>query len=193
MRNLFSILLVSLVWLGLTSCGGNEEDPAGSSSMEWYATPFASASDFAEINAAIANHELLYSSKYGGDRYAEPDLFFAEYGFFSTAKPYFGRLRFTPTYDTAQIMCIEDENTIVRYLANIYRIEDATGIIFKKFNAGNLGTLCFSTEYSGSYFTYVEIDGKLILSNGEIFTRRGNLLIPEGSSTPYEKFTPYQY
>ncbi len=174
----------------LTSCGG--DDPDGSGGKEWFATEFASASDFSEINRAISNHELLYSSKYGGDRYAEPDLFFDEYGFFSTSKPYFGRLRFTPDNQFVSIICIEDKNTIVMYNATMYRENEEPGIIFKKFDAGNLGTLCYSDENSPSLFTYVEIDGKLVLSNGTIYTRRGNQLIREGSGEAFTKFTPYQ-
>lgn len=190
---------LSLMLPFITSCGDSDDGPdgdgggsKGSKSGEWYTTGFATSSDFREINQAIDDHELLasYSRPSKVEYYAEPDFFFNSEGWFSTSSPNFGRLRFKPDAQTANVLRILKDNTAEFYLVMLYRANDVPGPKFCTVNAGNLGKLCYSTDDTPSIYTYVEYEGKYVFSNGDIYIKRGNDLYPSGSSTPLKRFTP---
>lgn len=190
---------LSLMLPALTACGDNDDGPDGNSadkgtkSGEWYTSGFATSSDFRDINQAIDNHELLasYSRPTKKEYYAEPDFFFDDYGFFSTYGANFGRLRFKPEQQIANVLHILKDNTAEAYtFVVLYRANDVPGPKFRTINAGNLGKLCYSTSDSPTIYTYVEYDGKYVFSNGDIYVKRGDSLVQSGSSDSLTRFTP---
>lgn len=144
MKNLFVLGIFSLALCLFCSCDSDKNEPSsgnhGASKGEWYTSGFTTSSDFKEINQAIDDHELLYSSKYGGDQYAESWAFFADHpdGSYSTVKPHWGRLRFIPTIQHASVYHIVDDTTIEDYLLFMYPIEANVGPTFRIVDAGSL-------------------------------------------------------
>lgn len=196
MKNLFVLGIFSLALCLFCSCDSDKNEPSsgnhGASKGEWYTSGFTTSSDFKEINQAIDDHELLYSSKYGGDQYAESWAFFADHpdGSYSTVKPHWGRLRFIPTIQHASVYHIVDDTTIEDYLLFMYPIEANVGPTFRIVDAGNLGKLSWTTADAPTLYTYVKYDGKYILDNGTILIKRGDKLVTSGSSSSYTRFIP---
>lgn len=198
MHKLFSLLALILGFsLTLTSCGGNDDDPEGSNSNpsggEWFCSGFASPADFRTVNQAIDDHELLSTYRYGGStkkHYAERDAFFQEYGWYSTDQAYWGRLRFVPDNQTAQIWHITDHGTIENYLVMLYPVEDRIGPTYHLVNAGNLGKLAYTTNIQPTVYSYIKNGDQYILNSGTVLIKSGNTLIKSGTSTSFKRFTP---
>jgi len=191
---------IVFVALTLTACGGDDDkdeliEEAGDASIEaWYKSgDFATASDFEEINVAIDNHELLSSSRYHGDTYAEVDNFFFEGGdHFFTADSYLGRLHLAGPQFTPNVIHIVDDTKIEIY--NLDLCKD-TGTINSEgsrriyhFNAGRHFRKMAYYGTPSTYF-YVKTDNKIVVSNGDMYALTAEGLIGD-SGKIMEQFKP---
>lgn len=164
----------------------------------WYmdTSDIASASDFAQINNAIENNELLSSYRYGGQThnyYATPSLFISEDGRFTCYESNLGRVRFTVDAQSKFIQ-IENNNTIHIHYGWLY-VESATSKkdwIYRFYSGPYFGTVSYYDEDPSSY-TYTKIDNKIFLSNGDIYTIVEGGLRKDGESHIYKKFNPKDY
>ncbi len=204
MKKLFLFSLAAALLIGFTSCSKDDDDltegnPTGSNDEAppsdglWYANTLATPEDFKEINEAIENHELL--SDYGkyGMHYAEPEEFFNEVGAYSTSDASFGRLRFLPGSQMCSFIHVRPDNTLDVYSSLfLFKYEKAVGTRFYTVDAGRLGKLSYAVYPGESYpyttYTYVEIDGKYVCDNGDIYIKRGNTLVKSGESISYTLF-----
>lgn len=192
--NFFSTLFFFIVIAaGLSSC---EEDKKGGGLTGWYTdiSEPAKASDFNEINQAIYDQEVLSSYYYGGSRHnyvASRDLFFYNDGMYSDIDAYFGRLRFKIKSQIESIHIIDD-STLVKYFANLYEDgaygADGMDAVYRIYAGPVFGNMAYYD--SGSYYTYVVAENKLIVSNGDIYTIVDGSLIKDGSSTRMSKYNP---
>lgn len=192
--NLLIVQMAALCALLFASCGNNDEPDQNKEEKtqgEWYIAPYAASTDFKEVNYAIDCEELL--SDYGsyGKHYAEPDFFFENYGRYDSSAANFGRLRGIPSNTWTTVVHVVDESTMeIYYNCCLYRINDIPGKKFKVIDAGNLGILCYSSSDSPIIYTYVKTQNKYILSNGTIYTKFGDSLAEDGTSTSLTRFTP---
>lgn len=200
MKNLIKLTTTLLLFcVGFVSCNDeNEETSMNNELIGWYInkTGIPNSNEFLPIEAAIKNNELLYSSKYAGDCYATRELFFYSDGSFGRHDYTTGRLgkyikeRNWELSKTA--IRIIDETTLIRYGGGLYdknMVDNNYLVSFYRLYAGEIfGYL----DYMGieSLYTYVKMDNKIVLSNGDIYTIVEGGLIKEGLnlSSKMEKY-----
>ena len=176
-----------------SSCGDDEKGGGGKGLRGYYTdlSYVAKQSDFNEINEAINNHELLKSYTYGGERhnyYATKDLFLDSEGGFDDTNPNCGRLRFSIN-SQIWVLRIVDDNTLYVYYAWLYEEGRGSGDVVYKIYAGPIfGNMAYREK--PTIYSYVVVDNKLIVSNGDIYTISGNTIRKDGSSSILTKYNP---
>lgn len=193
-NQLLSIAIMLTMAIGFVSCGDKDEPSSSNASStkgEWYVSPggFATAADFAEINEAIDNHELL-SKKYG--IYAEVSEFITPEGMFSDLAWELGRLRGSLGGKCAVTVChIIDDATIEMYHPWLYLDSGPTNSEGKRiwyFDAGrHFGKMAYYSD-SPTICIYTKMNNTLVLSNGDVFIKTSEGL--QGDYGVWKKFTP---
>ena len=188
-----TILMVAIVSVNLMSCGDDDDDEGSSGMKGWYTVlgDLPSQSDFNKLNEAINKQEVLSSYTYGGKKYtyvASRDLFINSDGSYQDDDAYFGRLRFT-IKNPINAIRIVDDNTLISYVAFLYIDGASTGDVVYQLDGGsNFGRMTYYGH--GSYYTYVKVDDKIIVSNGDIYSITSGGLIKDGSSSMWSKYNP---
>lgn len=192
LRFIGMLLCAVILSVSATSCGDDEN--GGGKGLRGYYTDLscvAKQSDFNEINEAINNNELLASYKYGGEwhnYYATKGLFIESDGRFSDFDANCGRLRFTITCQI-NVIRIVDDNTLYVYYAWLYEEGRGSGDVVYKIYAGPIfGNMAYREK--PTIYSYVVVDNKLIVSNGDIYTISGNTIRKDGSSSILTKYNP---
>lgn len=186
-----SVVMVIMLSVGFVSCDG--DDSGGSSLRGWYTdlSYVATQSDFNVINAAINNHEVLSSYRYGGQTHtyvASRDLFINSDGMYNDVEPYLGRLRFSISNPINAIRIVDD-STLLFYVGWLYEDGKGDGDTVYRLYAGSIfGNMA----YCGSplYYSYIRTDNMIIVSNGDIYTIVDGGLVKNGSSSPWSKYDP---
>lgn len=187
------LLCAVMLSVSASSCGDDEKGGGGKGLRGYYTdlSYVAKQSDFNEINEAINNHELLKSYYYGGERhnyYATKDLFIQSDGSFSDFDPNCGRLRFSINSQITVIRIVDD-NTLYVYYAWLYEEGYGRGDVVYKIYAGPIfGNMAYREE--PTIYSYVVVENKLIVSNGDIYTISGNTIRKDGSSSILTKYNP---
>ncbi len=210
MKHLLKFTTIYLIILSLYSCDSLEG--GGNNGLKgWYVTDFKvpTESNFAKINKALDNNDLVYRKTYYNyptvEIYAQDLDFFGDNGGFSTYFDYlFGTLENEPagfdfldfTFEAIQII---DNNTLYLdysgYLYNPNLINNNATIFAQTYTGKHLGTLVFATLNDGNYYTYEKQGNKIIVnkisdSGVLIFTITEDGLILDGSSLIYRKKKP---
>lgn len=197
----------------LSSCGSDDDGDGGNGSGTnsssnsawgrgtWYAQQSeingvsVKKSDFEEIEKAIDNHELLYTShglhkEY--EHYAERGMFVKDDGRFTTTSSS-GRLEMSIYECINPAVRIVDDNTLVLCEFRLYVDDEMkTEQVLKKLATLFNGHIFKSVSLyiRESYYTYTTLGNKIIVSNGYIYTISNGTLIQDGSSTPLVPFDP---
>lgn len=152
------------------------------------------AEDFATINEAIKNNILIYTTgiSHNYDHYAAEMDYFNNSGAWSTSNSSFGKLRFLPS-NGSDINAIRfvDNNTLIQYVGQLWNPKRVTAdyeIIGKIYTGEVFGTLVYCGK--PYYYTYVKEGNKIIVSNGDIYTKTDAGLIKDGTSRPYVQYDP---
>lgn len=103
---------------------------------------------------------------------------------------YHGELYRYPQY--MYIIKIIDNSTLIKDECRVYTFDRYYGNGRVIHSILSSPRLCYITSENPVYYSYVRVDDKLILSNGEIYIIQGNKLYSSGSSTPYTQFKPEQ-
>jgi len=188
-------MMVAMVSLSISSCGNDDDDGGGTGSglKGWYTNlnDVAKQSDFNKLNEAINNGEVLSSYRYGGQTHtyvASRDLFIDSDGMYNDSDAYFGRLRFS-IQTLINAIRIVDDHTLVFYVAWLYEDGASSDDVIYKLYAGSIfGNMTYYG--SGSYYTYVKVENKIVVSNGDIYTVIDGGLILDGSSEKWSKYDP---
>ncbi len=197
-------ILVAMIVVGLASCGSNDSyegekgkslDEVENTLIGWYIDKdnVAKQSDFNIINEAIDNNEVL--SDYGyvfGERLihiASYSEFIGSDGSYTDSDAHFGRLRFKIPAFIDAIRILDDNTLLSYYSAQLFVEGSGSGDAVYKFYAGRIFD---DMAYYGkpSYYTYVKMNNKIVVSNGDIYTIVDNGLIPEGRSIKMSKYDP---
>lgn len=111
MKKLLSILTLMIVVL--SSCSNESEESTFKGMKGWYVNlkSVARTSDFNRINQAIEDNELLADYRHV-DYYATRDLFFDEYGRWSSTAAHYGACRFQPEGYLINVVEIINDNTL---------------------------------------------------------------------------------
>ncbi|MBR1686923.1 MAG: hypothetical protein IJ710_00115 [Prevotella sp.] len=194
--SLLPLILAAMVSLSLSSCGDDDDDDGGglgNGLKGWYTdlNAVAKQSDFNIINEAIYNGEVLSSYRYGGQTHtyvASRDLFIDGDGMYNDSDAHFGRLRFTIPTPIVAIRILDDQ-TLISYNPMLY-IDDASSedAVYRLYAGPVFGNMTYYG--SGSYYTYVKVENKIIVSNGDIYTVIDGGLIKDGSSSKWSKYDP---
>lgn len=179
----------------LSACG--KEERSGSSLNGWYTdlSSVARTDSFNRINQAIANHECIYTTGYSHayDYYATPELFFYYNGMWRSSDSHYGTCRFLPSPGVQiTVINIVNDNTMVLYYADLWdpdTLSGNAGIVGKVYAGPYFGELVYYDD-SPSYYSYVLVDNKLVVSNGDIYTITSNGLIKDGTSKLLSKYDP---
>lgn len=194
--SLMTIMMAAIVCLSLSSCGGDDDDNGSgleSGLKGWYTnlSEVAKQSDFNVINEAIDNEEVLSSYRYGGQTHkhiASYDEFIDSDGAYHDSDASFGRLRFTISTPINAIRIVDD-STILFYSAWLYIDGRGLGDTVYKFDAGRIfGNMAYYG--TPTYYTYAQVENKLVVSNGDIYTVVDGGLIKDGSSGKWSKYDP---
>lgn len=189
-------LLILFLPIFIISC-----DKIGGNSLKgWYTDldKVATTYGFAKIEEAIANYECIYSlgshydPDHSSDRYATRDLFFHDNGRWTSSSAYYGTCRFLPEVGQ-QIFVVQivNENTLTYYYGWLYDPDyvPSSEILGKVYAGRNIGELVYYDE-SPRIYTYTELDNKLYVSNGDIFTVSSTGLIKDGTNGIMSKYNP---
>lgn len=182
-----TIMMVMLISLVFISCSKDKDDVSGGLTG-WYTdlSYVAKQSDFDEINKAIRNNEELSSYRYN-TYVASKDLFLYD-GMYNDSNSHFGRLRFS-IHTPINAVRIVDDQTLIFYVAWLYEDGASSDDIVYKLYAGPIfGNMNYCGN--GSYYSYVKVENKLVVSNGDIYTIVDGGLILEGSTTKWNKYDP---
>ncbi len=188
MKRLMTYCLCAVTMALCLSCGSDDESES-SGIRGWYCTEAATASDFDEINEAIADNELLSDYKYGGKihkYYATRDLFIDSDGYFNDSDAHFGRLRFSIDDIVVNVVQIVDNSTLIKYNAMLCESGSSVtrrGEVVYKIYAGHIfGNMDYCDENGGTVYTYVKSGNKIITSSGDVYTFVDGGLLKDGSS-----------
>ncbi|MBQ2243054.1 MAG: hypothetical protein II318_02435 [Bacteroidales bacterium] len=206
MKSTFKILLgiACFALIGLTSSCSKTGVSGGLKG--WYATidDIPTEADFAKINSALDNNELVYRKTYYNfptvETYARDIDFFWD-GVFWTHEYTYGTLEDEPAgfdffYNAINII---DNNTLIFYAGgNLYNPEylnDDSIVLEKIYTGKHLGTLVYAIDPNddGSYYTYKREGNKLYLNDFDedglvIYTITDQGLVRDGSSLLFKKF-----
>lgn len=193
---LFASLVIGCVMF--TSCGDDGGD--GGDDLTGYYVNTESLADvlqFSRINTAISNNELLksYSSaKY----YATRSLFFFDNGMWYSSNAHHGACRYMPKNSKGQstylinVVQIVNKNTLAFYVANLWdpdKVPYDADILGSVYAGSNIGDLVYAST-SKSIYSFAMVDGKLIVSNGDIYSVVNGGLIKDGTSGIMRKYNP---
>ena len=190
-------LVFSLPILLFSSCKEDKTNGTKSSGIVGYYVDVNSipkSADFAEINQAIRDHELIYSLAYirGNheyDTYATVDLFFND-GWWSSYEPHYGPYRFKPDNQQSEVWHIVNANTIEYAFVELASPRVNAEVLIKIQAPSPIGNLVMASDYATSY-TYQRVDNKLYVTDGTIFTIIDkNTIQKEGSSAKLSKYDP---
>lgn len=185
-------LLILFLPIFIISC-----DKIGGNSLKgWYTDldKVATTSGFNRINQAIDNYECIYTTGYSHnyDKYATRDLFFKD-GRWSSSSANYGTCRFLPEVgQQIYVVHILNENTLTYYYGWLYDpnyVPSSAEILGKVYAGRNIGELVYYDEFPRTY-TYTELDNKLYVSNGDIFTVSSTGLIKDGTNGIMSKYNP---
>ena len=184
--------------------GCEKDDFGGGEGLKGYYVDLnmlAKTSQFDRINQAIRDNELL--SKYptiGAYYYATRDLFFRDDGRWWSSDGHYGACRFMPynnyheSTDYINIVQIVDSNTIILYSAWLWDPNELPSYAetLGGVNGGTfIGPLVYNVTDKWTY-TYTEVNNKLILSNGYIYTVVDGGIIRDGDSRIMSKYNPFK-
>lgn len=180
--------LAMFTFCTITSCGGDEDLDNGLKG--WYISKkgIPKASDFLFLNVAIEENRRLYSSKYTGDVYATRDIFFnsdGSFGNFDYDKGSFEDYDVKKNWELSkEAIRIVDNSTAITYGGGLYDKKMNTKNNVVSFYIIDAGKIFGHLDYMGleRVYTYVKVDNKIILSNGDIYTIVDGGLIKEGSN-----------
>ena len=188
-------LILFFIPLLMIACDSN--DGNFSSSNAWYTdlTQVAKTSGFDRVNQAIKNYECIYTTGYSHnyDKYATRDVFFLDNGMWYSSSANYGTCRFMPEVgQQIFVVNIVNRDTMVYYYAWLYdpaKVPSSAQIL-GTVNAGSqIGKLVYYDDSPRTY-TYTRVNGKLYVSNGDIFTKTSSGLIKDGSSGVMSKYDP---
>ena len=190
--SVLAMFVVATLSVGFTACGDDDDD-AESNIIGWYTdlNSVAKRADFTKLDEAITSSEVLSTYRIGGQNLqivATRDLFFSG-GVYNDTNAKFSRLRFAIP-SQIEVVHIIDNNTLARYYAMLYEDDASTTDAVYSLYAG---TIFGNLTYYGTptYYTYVQTDNKLLISNGDIYTVSNGGLIKDGSSGRLSKYDPY--
>lgn len=189
------LLIISLPIL-LLSCKEETNETKSSGIFGYYVdvNSIPKSADFADINQAIRNYELIYSLSYirGNheyDTYATVDLFFDD-GWWSSYDNHYGPYRFKPDNQQSEVWHIINTNTIEHAYVQLASPKVNAEVLIKIQVPEPLGNLVMASDYVTSY-TYQRVDNKLYVTDGTIFTIIDNNTIQkDGSSAKLSKYDP---
>lgn len=191
---ILGLLVCGLVCM-FSSCEG-EGSGLGKGLVGYYTdlSLVAKTSDFDEINEAIRNNELLYTSEYTKEKYyATPELFMNEEGMWTDFDHHHGRFRFYIKDILFPVIHIVNDNTLKMQSPSCFLYFEGYGNgeeVYKLYAGpifGNMAYIC----YGWRTFTYTHLDtNKIIVSNGDIYTIVNGGIIKDGSSVILTKYNP---
>lgn len=185
------VAMIAAIPFLFTACGGDDDSPSVTTrGLYIQKGKCASQADFKELEKAIDNDELLYSSGYS-KTYASVEAFLYSDGTFGDTKPNLGRFRFF-LGKKSQINAIRFEGNSTVILYNAYLCRDAGsrhpvyGEAIYSFYAGkNFGQM---TYYANPlYKTFVSYDDKYVTLDGDIIYKVGNAYRFNNDDDLYEK------
>jgi len=196
----FIMTVCIMMGLVMVACGDDDKDEPSSdegsaSTGKWYVSPngFATASDFAELNTAIDNHEVL--SDYGkyGIHYAEVDEFIASDGSYGDTDSNLGRFRFSLKNGCVHFVHIIDDMTAEKYQARLFLDAGKQNTYGRQrmwyFNAGrHFGMMAYYIDFAPEVLVYKKKNNTLVFSNGDIFILSSDGL--QGDDGVWKPFTP---
>lgn len=187
---ILSLMFILTSCMCLLSCSGDESESLDSGLKGWYISKngIPHIVDFASLNIAIRNNQLLYSSKYIGDVYASRDIFFfsdGSFGDFDYDKGIFEDYDDKMGWELSkEVIRIIDDETLIRAFVGLYdkdMVNNDNLVSYYRIYAGEIfGYL----DYMGydNISTYYKAGNKIILSSGDIYTIVDGGLVREGYS-----------
>ena len=189
---IWSMMMLMILPL-MTSCGGSDDDDNhdnggggdSNSAVGWYLE--GGKSDITTV-LDFYTHDNCYWDVNSNGELVNYKYIFADKGLKSEFQ-----FNFSTSNYTWDVLNIVNNNTIVRYRANVY--SSKAGPMPGKtqlytFGYEGLGYLLSLYSYQSWYYTYWIDDGKLYTSEPSIFTITSNGLIRDGSSKLYVKYNP---
>ncbi len=191
LQRFFMLLFIGFALCAVQAC---DKDDDSDSLYGWYTvlSDVGKESDFDEIEKAIDNDEVLSSYKYGGETHeyvASKGLFIDSNGRYNDSDAYFGRLRFNVP-NPINVIHILDEQTLVFYSGFLYKsgANKTEEALYTFYSGKFFGTMTYYG--TPAYYTYVKVDNKLIVTNGDIYTITSSGLIKDGNTELWSKYDP---